>query len=835
MKVLKFTPLVLLFLLFGCRVIYISRYLSNPEITKYSGEIRLKGIKNLVKVLRDQYGVPHIFADNETDLLMALGYVQAQDRLWQMELVRRIATGTLSEIVGEQEIDEVLRPARTTVEADILSRVLGFKFIGEEGEAKMIDRETRERLEAFCNGINAFIELHRDNLPLEFRILDFTPEKWRPAHVISVARFTSWGISDNWDVELLRYAIIKKVGLEKAWQILPKHKDPGPFIIPPDVQRFAPPQHEIKSPPPELPVRDSLNLESIELLRRFYTLSAISGMKFQSPGSNNWVVSGNRTASGKPILANDPHLPHMIPSVLYLAHLKTPDFNVYGAIFPGTPFVNIGFNDRVAWGATTTFADTQDIYIEKVAPDDPESYIYMGKKEKFLKRTERICVKRAFGIKCRDVEVLSTRHGPVLNSALPELKNSTYLFALRWTGYEKTGEDRAFLTLAKAKNIHDFKFAMKNMGALVQNWVYADVDGNIGFSVSGLVPIRKNHDGTLPVPGWTDEYEWDGFIPGDEMPQVFNPKRGYMITANNQVVPPDGYPYPFSYNYMTSDRAGRIEELIISKEKLTQKDMAGIQMDDFLVRGKRFVDYFVQAYKDSSKKDPVLEKMIRYLEEWDFHTGVESVATTIFEELMRQVEINTLKDELGEELFDFYKNCEITIASFNSILEDPASPLFDDINTPEIETRGEILLRSLDDAKRWLTRVLGSDPADWQWGKVHTLTFKHALGVVWPLTKWFNLGPFPHPGSRETVMAAFYFSGDEPYRTFVGPVFRFVIDMADPGNAWVVIDTGESGLPFSSHYNDLNPLWREGKYIKAIVDEKKLSLSMQNTLIVTPE
>lgn len=821
---LRILLLIFSCLTLNCRVIYISRYFSKPEITSYSGEIKIPGIYAPVKVIRDKFGIPHIFAQNEQDLLMALGYVQAQDRLWQMELVRRIATGTLSEIVGEQEIGELLRPGSTTLEVDRLSRVLGFKYIGEEGEAKLIDEVKRERLSAFCNGINRFIELHRDNLPIEFRILGFGPERWRPAHIISIARFTTWGISDNWDVELLRFAILQKTDWSLMMQILPLHRDPGPYIIPPEVKKFPEYKgtHEI---PVEFLERESLYKKSKKLLELLFAISEISGMKMNSPASNNWVVSGSRTYSGKPMLANDPHLPHMIPSVFYLAHLKTPQMNVFGVIFPGTPMINIGFNENVAWGATTTFADTQDIYIEMRAEDDPDSYIYKGKKEKFIKRIEKVCVRKLSGKRCEDLEILMTRHGPVLNSVISWLKNEKYLFALRWTGFEKTDEDVAFMALARAKSPDDFKFAMRNMGAVVQNWVYADVNGNIGFSVSGLVPLRTKHDGTIPVPGWTGEYDWDGYIPYEEMPFVFNPKRGYMISANNQVVPPEGYPYPLSLNYLPSDRALRIEELLTSKDRLSTDDMAQIQMDKLLVRGRRFAKYFVDAYKRAGIKDRTVDKMVNYLETWDFQTDTESIATSIFEEAMRRALINTLKDELqDDELLMMYMNNEVTISAFNSILEDD-SILFDDITTEKKESRDEILVRSLFDAKSWLSKMLGADPFGWQWGKIHTLTFRHPLGIVWPFSKWFNIGPFPHPGSRETVMSAFYFYSEKGYETFVGPVLRFIIDMADVRNARVVIDSGESGLPFTRHYKDMNKYWKEGNFIKIIIDEKGLSES----------
>lgn len=830
-RVIFLLPILILYLN-SCRVIHISKYFANPDITRTSGEIQFEGLKNKVKVFRDEFGIPHIFAENENDLLIAIGYIQAQDRLWEMELVRRLSTGTLSEIVGEQKLDEVLRPAATTVEADKISRVLGFKFIGEEGETHLIDNETKIRLEAFCKGINEFIKQHQDNLPLEFRFLDFTPPLWRPAHVISISRFLAWGISDNWDVELLRYAIMQKVGEEKMWKIFPLHSDPGPFIFPEDIIHF-----KKKSPRefrlPLLPVDEKILRGSIDLLKSMYALSPGSGIIPQPLASNNWVVSGKLTASEKPILANDPHLPHTMPSVFYIVQLKTPEINVSGVMFPGTPFVNIGHNDFIAWGATTTFADTQDIYIEKRSDDDPYSYIYNGLKEKFFKRIETICIKKTIGKKCEDLEVLMTRHGPVINSIIPELKDSKYLFSLRWTGYEKTNEDLAFLTLAKAKGMDDFKFAMENMGSLVQNWVYADIYGNIGLSVSGLVPLRKNHDGTLPVPGWTDEYEWDGFIPYEEMPHLFNPDRGYMVSANNQCVSPDDYPYPFSYNYMSSDRALRIEELLMSKKGLTVDDMRDIQMDDLLLRGKRFAKYFIDAWENSGKKDRIVDEMVEYLRRWDFHTTSESIATTIFEEAMKWTVINTLQDEIGPELTEIYLNSDVTIATFNSILNDATSPVFDNIETPEKETRDEILVRSLYDAKKWLNKKLGHDPATWKWGKLHTLTFKHALGVLWPLSEWFNIGPYPDSGSRETVLAAFFFYGKEPYKTFVGPVLRFIIDMSIPDKARIVIDTGESGLPFTKHYKDLNRLWKEGRFITMRMDED--AKEGGETLFLVPE
>lgn len=807
------------------------RYFSRPTLSDVSGTYFFEKIGEKVEIIRDKWGVPHIFAKNETDLLFALGYVEAQDRLWQMEVVRRVATGTLSEMVGEERIEHLLWPAGTTWELDIVSRAIGFGYIGKVGE-KMIGEDTRRRLDAFCSGINSFIELHRNKLPIEFRILGVQPDMWTPSDVIAVARFFMWGLSRNFVSEMLRYLFSLKFGEEKMWALMPYHKDSGPYIIPREVKDYSRNKKMFKNDYrlfliPELREKAELLIED------YLKWTQFNG--FFSIGSNNWVVSGERTMSGKPILANDPHLPHMMPSVFYIVHLNTPDMDVYGVLVPGTPFVMIGHNRFIAWGATVTMADTQDVYIEKLSADK-ERYIFKGEEKEFQVRDERICKRTAFGKRCSYFRFRTSIHGPVISDIIPSFKAENYVLSVTWTGFGLTEEDVAFLMLARAKNIDEFREALSRMGTGIQNWVYADVNGNIGYSVSGLVPYRRNWDGTLPVPGWTGEYEWNGFIPYDELPQVFNPDRGYIITANNQVVPPEDYPYAFSFEYLPSSRAMRIEQLILEKKKLTVQDMRNIQMDLLDPYAGELNAIFIKTFDEVNPEDRRLRKMMDYLRGWDFRYTSESIPAAIFEEIMRQTIQGTLLDELGKRWFEFYAQNIPSISYYHMFLKDDGFPFYDDIRTPQRETRSDIILRGIRDAESYLTQKLGWDMSEWKWGRIHTLTFRHPLGVVYPLDKLFNIGPFPHSGSRETVNNAFFFYGDDEnlYNTEAGPVMRFIIDMSDPLHARMVIDTGESGLPLNEHYRDLNELWMRGEFIITLMERKEIEDNMSHYMVLKP-
>jgi penicillin amidase len=799
--------LILLLLAGGAFAFYRA---SRQPFPQTHGTLRLPGLRAPVTVLRDRWGVPHIYASNPHDLFMAQGFVHAQDRFWQMEFWRHIGTGRLSEMLG-----------KTTLNQDCFIRTLGWNRAAQQ-DLKRLGPEERAILEAYAAGVNAYLEHHRDRLPLEFTLFRlfgrrWEIEPWQPLHTVAWAKVMAWDLGGNWDDELLNARIVDRIGAERLKEIVLPYPADRPVIVPTLVAEV-----------PEETFRALLDISR--------SLQRMSLGDAPDIGSNNWVVAGSRTVTGKPILANDPHLSIQMPSIWYEVTLScepvTPEcpFRVAGASFPGVPGVVIGHNDRIAWGVTNLGPDVQDLYIERPNPQNPFEVEFQGQWEPVRVITEEIRI--AGRAEPLYLPVRITRHGPVINDVVEALTRTQTLYAFRWTALEPSSIVRALLRLNRARNWEEFRAALADWDVPGQNFVYADVDGHIGYQATGRIPIRAKGNGLLPVPGWTGEYEWTGYIPYEEMPRRLDPPEGFIVTANNAIVD-SAYPYFITAMWDYGDRAQRILDLLPAKDRLSIEDVAAIQNDTFSLAAQAITPYILQV----SFTDPLARQTQDLLRAWDFRATPESPAPTIFETFLKHLLHEVWVDELGEEIVQEL----LTWSSHNRYwarwaLAQPDLAWWDDRRTPQRETRDDIVRRAFEQAVAELRGRLGPDPRAWAWGKVHTATFVHGtLGRsgIGPVEAIFNRGPYPAPGTSAAVNNL-GFDVQKGFAVRSLPSLRFIASTARWSDSRFIHTTGQSGLPYHPHYDDFIPLWLKGEYHPMLWSREEVEQNAEGILILQP-
>jgi len=733
-----------------------------------------------IEILRDTWGVPHIYANTPHDLFFAQGFVHAQDRLWQMELQRRLVAGRLSEVMGSR-----------TLAVDRWMRTLCLRRVAEE-EVALLDAESRAILEAYAAGVNA--RIGRGRLPIEFTLLRFKPEAWRPADSLSWSKMMSLGLSINWESEILRAQLIERLGTERAAELEPDPCEDDPCIIPVGV---------------ELASIGGAALDRAEDARPFTGPSPLAGV-----GSNNWVLSGNRTATGAPLLANDMHLPMNLPCVWYENHLVAGDLNVTGVTFPGIPGVVAGHNGHVAWGFTNGFPDVQDLFIERLRRTDSGEvqYEFKGEWLDAEVRAEEIGVKGAEPVV---EEVVITRHGPIINCLASDLAGEEPL-ALRWTSLEPDTMVQALLRMMRARDCLEFREALRVWAAPVQNVVYADTEGNIAYSFPGRVPIRSRGNGSVPVPGWTGEYEWLGYVPFEELPHLYNPPQGYVATANNRVVT-DDYPHFLGREYTLCDRALRIDELIGARDKIDVEYMQRMQFDQVSRSAQIVASYLSQL----DVEDEELGAVVDLMKHWDGELGAGGVPAAVYEVFTRRMIRLMLHDKLGDLTARYAGQGPTPLLAERSMFGERAWEWLQatlaepDSHWYELgagETRDEVMRLALRETVDFLKRELGPEMDGWTWGKLHTLTFAHTLGEVKPLDKLFNRGPYPAGGDSTTLWATGSNRHNLDSGGIIGPPFRFIADLGDLRNSWGLLAPGQSGQPGSRHYDDQIKAWFKGEY-----------------------
>lgn len=777
-------------------------WLLRLPLPRVRGTVRAPGLGAPVEIARDGWGIPHIAAQSEGDAAFGLGYAHAQDRLWQMELHRRIGTGRLAELFGP-----------VALEADRFVRRLGLHRAAA-AEADALGEEERGWLEAYARGVNAAVAALGRRLPLEFRLLGLRPEPWRPVDSIAWAKVMCLTLGHNFQDELVRYRLLQQAGPAVAAR-LETHYPPGlPLTTAP-------------GGPGALDSADAL-LQGLAALQPY--------LLTDHPGaSNNWVVAGSRTATGKPLLANDPHLTLQVPSLWYEAHLMYPGTSVTGATLPGAPGVIIGHNEHVGWGFTDAMADVQDLYLERWRPGTAE-YEYAGQWEPATVVEETIRVKGQAAV---TETVHITRHGPVLAGG--PLGPGPAL-ALRWTALAPGTLMRAVLAMNRARSVAEFRAAMRHWSAPVQNAVCADVDGNIGYIMTGQVPIRKNGSGVAPVPGWSGEYEWVGWVPFDDLPQVWNPPCGYIVTANNKTVD-HTYPYHIAWDYMPGYRAQRIQEVLAARPQLTVRDCRDLQMDVLSLPGREFA----ALCRGLAPADPLERHALAALLAWDGQLTPESVGGAVYQVMLHHALHRAYGQVLDPDLLAAWLGKGHPLAPANSRVGRAATVLLRELHRRDAPPPGarlaaagpgdpwdSLLAASLADAVAYLRRTLGPDPARWQWGRLHRLKLAHPLAAVKPLHRIFRGVDVPIGGDPSTPFQT-AFVPHQPYAaTAWAPSYRQIIDFADLARSVAVHPGGQSGHPGSRHYLDLFPLWYRGEYHPMLFRPDAIRAHAEHTLRLEP-
>ncbi|HYD80141.1 MAG TPA: penicillin acylase family protein [Paucimonas sp.] len=805
-KFLKWAGLVFLLLLLGLGAAFL--WYRGASLPRIDGEIRLPGLSAPVDIVRDAEGIPHIYAKSVEDAYFALGFVHAQDRLWQMEMNRRIAAGRVAEILGPSALD-----------TDRFLRTLGIRRNAESIHANL-GSEARAVLAAYARGVNAWLVRRDGPLPPEFLLTGApAPEPWQPADSIGWQTMMAWDLGANWTQELLRMRLSQRLSLEQIRQFLAPY--PGD---------------------PPLPTQDYTALyrtlagttQHLAAVAAIAPPSLVEGM-----GSNNWVVSGALSATGKPLLANDPHLGLTAPAVWYFAHLSAPGMDVIGATLPGIPSVVLGHNDRIAWGFTNTAPDVQDLYIERINPADARQYQTPDGWAEFQIRDETIKVKGRPDVQ---LQVRATRHGPVISGAAPVVAKAPldarqYVIAFSWTALRP--DDRtlqAGLKLGRARNWDEFLDGARDFSAPQQNMVYADIDGNIGFIAPGRVPVRKPGNdlrGLAPAPGWDARYDWDGFIPFEQLPRLYNPASQRVVTANEKIVGAD-YPWFITSEWTLPYRAERIKSLLDAKARHDVSGFAAIQKDDVSLAARELLP-LVRAAKPSSARAGAALDMLRG---WNGEMAVERAEPLIFNAWMRETSRRIFADELGEALMTDYWELRNVHQSMVNVLKnaDGAGKWCADAEKPD-RTCAEVLAAALEAALADLEKRHGADMAKWQWGWAHVARSEHRpFGKVDALARVFDIR-VPSPGDTYTVNVGRYNLRDEkePFANRHAASLRAIYDLSDLENSLFIHSSGQSGNVLSPLYRNFSERWAQAHYLPMKTQRAAVEANRLGKLTLSPE
>lgn len=807
---------------------------SYPQI---QGEMEVEGLTAPVEVIRDSHGVPHIYGQTHHDLFFAQGWVHAQDRFWQMDMWRHQGAGRLSELLGG-----------STLETDKFLRTLGWERV-TKSELKLLDQEEHSILEAYSAGVNAYIEKRAGiDLGLEYTFLPllnrgYQPQPWTPLHSLTWAKAMAWDLRRNMDTEIDRALLLNSLSPGEVEVLYPPYPEDRPVIVPhssthPNISQPRTRQRSAdrQQIPPETLTR---LLEGAR--QKLSDLDAFPAAATLGLGSNSWVISGDLTDTGKPYLANDPHLGQQIPSIWYEVGLhcqpQTEDcrLDVVGFSFAGVPGIVIGHNHRIAWGFTNVGPDVMDLYIEKLNPQNPDQYLFQGEWVDMEIIREEI---RVAGGETVELKVRETHHGPIIGEVygLEEFDQEAgidlpehYALAVRWTALEPSCVFCAIWNFNTADSWKDFRNAAREFAVPAQNLIYADVEGNIGYQMPGKIPIRsEGHDGMLPVPGWTGAYEWQGYIPFEELPHVTNPTRGYLVTANNAVVGPD-YPYSITKQWSYGFRAQRIEKMIQEAPRpFTLETMQHMQGDNKdLLAGA-----VVPLLLDLELHNRGLIEARDLLSTWDFQADMASAPAALYMATWRHLLTATFEDDLPQ---DYQIGVDSTAKEvIRRMLRKADHPWWDDQRTLRREKRDDILRRALNQAYKELKRTQGGDPSAWTWGEMHTITFKHQVMDGFPLIKTaFNRGPFPTAGGNAIVNANGW-SAQTPYHVDWVPSMRMIIDLSELNHALTINTTGQSGHPYHPHYIDKAGPWRQIQYHPMLWDWSQVEEQAEGTLRLVP-
>ena len=769
-KILKY--LLIALVLLGIGAYFFVQNIKKSALPDYNKNIKIEGLTGKVQVYRDVHGIPHIVAQNEHDLYAAVGYLSAQDRLWQMDLLRRVTQGRLSEIFGKKLID-----------TDVLLRKLQIPETSHKLYANL-EAGVKQPLTDYARGVNAYIKNHKDDLPFEFKVLGYQPENWQPEQSLYLVGFMSWNLELGYKMEVLMQSLKDKVSNEQFAELLPDYESQKTYAYP-----------SYKFP---VPVQTDTVL-----------VAALNKIGLLAPdifnASNNWVVSGKKSTTGKPIFSNDMHLHLDIPGIWTRMHLMIPGkLNVTGVVLPGEPFVVAGHNEHIAWGMTNVMLDGADFYIETINPKNKTQYKFNGEWRNLKVKKEKIYVK---GEK-EPVEktLYFTHRGPIFTS----FDNVSVMpVSMHWIGNEPSKEIEALQGLSKAKNWSEFREAVKGFKSVSQNIAYADTEGNIGIQMTGRLP-KRSAPGYLFLPGDTDRYDWKGYVPFDSLPYEYNPERGFVSSANNKSVD-DHYPYYISEWYDLPYRIKRIRQMLTTKEHLSTEDFRQMLYDHHSVQADEIQPVLLQhlaAIKDFNTEE---QAAFETLKTWNHIYDTGQSAPAIFEETMRQLTKNLVSDEMDEAVYKMYKKSMLASKYLiANVFKNNRSAWSDNIHTPEKENFHQIVVQSFKDAVHALTQKYGSINQI-HWGDIHYLKLKHPLGKVKILNWAFNLNrDYKAPGNANTVNP-FTYPLTSDFEADMGASEKHIFNTADWDKSYSILPTGISGNPASPFYCDQSKDYMEGK------------------------
>ena len=865
---------VLALLLAAGGLYYFKGYLPNTaarqSFPQIDGELKLAGLDAQVDIYRDQMGVPHIYASTQHDLFFAQGFVHAQDRFWQMDFWRHIGSGRLSEMFSAGQ-----------VETDKFLRTLGWRQTAEQ-EYQQLSPNAKSIVDAYTEGVNAYLKDHRGTaLSLEYAILkllapSYTIEAWTPVHSLTWGKAMAWDLGGNMVDEIARAILSKSLTPAQLAEIFPPYPADYPVIVP----AIGENAQQVEAQRPAAAVNfDYSTLDLEQMAANLSALDAVLGPRSSAIGSNSWVVAGKLTATGQPLLANDMHLAIQMPSIWYENSLHCQPrnaacpFDVIGFSFAGVPGVVAGHNNYLAWGFTNLGPDVQDLFIEKVNPDNPNQYEVNGQWVDFETRTEVINVAGSDPV---TITVRLTRHGPVVSDTFGMLSDAVpadatfvnnyqeiskdgtsnyagaasqtslafkdqagielpeqYVIALSWTALTPDTPFEALWGFDIAQSWEEFRQAARDWSVPAQNIVYADVDGNIAYQTPGNIPIRKQGDGSLPVPGWNSEYDWTGFIPFEELPYAFNPQSGYIVTANNQASPRD-YPYLITSEWDHGQRAARIVELIeAAPGKIDFAYIQQMHADAKSLNAQALVPVLL-----SVELDPELAAIRdQYLASWDYQERADSVAATLFESFWWGLLANTFNDDLPPTFWPAGGSRWIEV--MRNLVQQPASPWWDDKNTAgKVETRDDIFAVAFSEAVNCQACLdqWGDDLSQWKWGEMHTATFRNqTLGYagIGLIENLFNRGPQRTSGGESIINATSWMAGYSFEVSWL-PSEREIVDLGDLDNSLAVHTTGQSGHAYHPHYADMIPLWAEVQYAPMWWEQASVIADSEGHLVLRP-
>lgn len=768
------------------------------SLPETSAEIRVEGLANNVSILRDANGIPHISASSQEDAFFALGYVHAQDRLWQMEMNRRIGAGRLSEIFGEKTLakDKFLRSI------DVYGHA--------ERTLPNLSEKTSQAFAAYAAGVNAFLSTSNGPLPPEFLILGVDPAPWKQADSLVWIKMMAWDLGGNWDKELLRFHLMKKLGTQAMQEFMPPYPGEKTVELPNLKKLYA-----------------GITLETERLL------AAAPSSLPDGAGSNNWVVSGTRSETGKPLLANDPHLGLAAPALWYFAHLKAPGLNAIGATLPGVPAIVLGRNQSIAWGFTNTAPDVQDLFIEKIVANRPNHYLTPEGSKPFETRETVIKVKERAPV---TLTLRRTRHGPVISDVIESLKHDTpegHVLAFQWTALrddDMTAE--AASRIMTSRNWQDFRNALRNYHSPQQNMVYADVDGNIGYIAPGRVPIRNKENkinGLLPVPGWLPQYDWQGFIPFDELPQSFNPADGVLMTANHKITASD-YPHHITYDWTLPYRADRLTALLSEKPMHSIASFKTIQTDTVSLMALEFLPLLLAHSPDDEEAQAALS----LLKHWDGKMVPGRIEPLLFTSWMRELTRLVYADELGPI---FSSTWDLRPQFMSNVLNNRGGQAHwcDDQRTGQKETCSRLIAQALPFALKDLEKRFGPNMEAWRWGDAHIALSDHQPFTNIPVLRELFDIRIPSPGGVYTVNVGRHSIKNEenPFVSFHAASLRAIYDLDDLDRSLFIHSTGQSGNLLSPHYDAFSTLWSTGRYLPLTTRQSEYEKNAMGVLSLT--